>query len=127
MKLLVLGAGRMGYGVAHDLVHNSSVDAVTIADIDFNRASEVAKRVSGERVTPRQIDVADHRQAVELMRGHDAAISCVVYAHNLQLARTAVEAKVNFCDLGGNNDVVAAELALDEQAREAGINIIPDC
>jgi lysine 6-dehydrogenase len=34
---------------------------------------------------------------------------------------------VNFCDLGGNNDVVAAELALDAEAKRAGINIIPDC
>src|SRR5207245_6645009 len=33
----------------------------------------------------------------------------------------------NFCDLGGNNDVVAAELALDTEARSRGVNIIPDC
>jgi lysine 6-dehydrogenase len=61
------------------------------------------------------------------MRGHDAAISCVVYHHNLNLARAALEARVNFCDLGGNNSVVDAELALDVEARAAGINIIPDC
>ncbi|MBV9960057.1 MAG: hypothetical protein JO360_16645, partial [Acidobacteria bacterium] len=36
-------------------------------------------------------------------------------------------ARVNFCDLGGNNSVVDAELALDAEARAAGINIIPDC
>jgi lysine 6-dehydrogenase len=61
------------------------------------------------------------------MHGHDAAISCVTYFHNLLLARAAIEARVNFCDLGGNNAVVDAELALDEEARAAGINIIPDC
>ncbi|HUP47915.1 MAG TPA: saccharopine dehydrogenase C-terminal domain-containing protein, partial [Thermoanaerobaculia bacterium] len=33
----------------------------------------------------------------------------------------------NFCDLGGNNDVVAAELALDDAARRKGVSIIPDC
>jgi lysine 6-dehydrogenase len=54
-------------------------------------------------------------------------ISCVPYYHNLQLARAAIEARVNFCDLGGNNAVVDAELRLDADAREAGINIIPDC
>jgi lysine 6-dehydrogenase len=61
------------------------------------------------------------------MRGHDAAISCVVYSYNLQLARAAIEARVNFCDLGGNNSVVDSELALDAEAKLAGINIIPDC
>ncbi|HLL73175.1 MAG TPA: saccharopine dehydrogenase C-terminal domain-containing protein, partial [Pyrinomonadaceae bacterium] len=39
----------------------------------------------------------------------------------------AIEARTNFCDLGGNNSVVASELALDAEARAAGINIIPDC
>ena len=44
-----------------------------------------------------------------------------------KLARAAIEARTNFCDLGGNNSVVDSELALDAQARAAGINIIPDC
>src|SRR4029079_15285384 len=39
----------------------------------------------------------------------------------------AIEAETNFCDLGGNNDVVAKELALDNEARVAGVNVIPDC
>ena len=61
------------------------------------------------------------------MRGHDSAISCVNYWLNERLARAALEAGTNFCDLGGNNDVVDAELALDAEARSRGINIIPDC
>src|ERR671929_171339 len=89
MRVLVLGAGRMGLGAAYDLAHNS--------------------------------------EGVESVRGHDAAISCVTYFHNLSLARAAVEARTNFCDLGGNNTVVDAELALDGEALAAGVNVIPDC
>jgi lysine 6-dehydrogenase len=74
-----------------------------------------------------QVNVEDGRRVVELMRGHDAAVSCVTYFHNLSLARAAVEAGTHFCDLGGNNAVVDAELALDAEARAAGINIVPDC
>ncbi len=117
----------MGLGAAFDLAHNSDVEAVTVADLDLERARSVASTVKSDRVKPAQIDVADDRAVVELMRGHDAAISCVTYFHNVRLARAAVEARVNFCDLGGNNAVVAEELALDEAARAAGINIIPDC
>jgi lysine 6-dehydrogenase len=61
------------------------------------------------------------------MRGHAAAISCVNYWLNERLAHAALEAGTNFCDLGGNNDVVDAELRLDAEARRRGINIIPDC
>jgi lysine 6-dehydrogenase len=128
MKILVLGSGRMGLGAAFDLAHNSDdVQAVTVADLDMERALSVVAAVKSNRVKPAQIDVADDRAVLELMRGHDAAISCVTYFHNVRLARAAVEARVNFCDLGGNNSVVAEELALDEAARRAGINIIPDC
>ena len=127
MKILVLGSGRMGLGAAYDLAHNSDVEVITLADIDLERARAVAATIKSDKVTPAQVDVADSRQVVELMRGHDAAISCVVYHNNLRLARAAIAARVNFCDLGGNNSVVSDELALDEEARAAGINIIPDC
>lgn len=128
MKILVLGAGRMGLGAAYDLAHNAAdVEAVTIADIDLERARAVAATVKSAAVTPVQVDVTDAAQVGALMRGHDAAISCVTYFHNLQLARAAVQARTNFCDLGGNNSIVAAELALDAEARAAGINLIPDC
>ncbi|HLL15351.1 MAG TPA: saccharopine dehydrogenase C-terminal domain-containing protein [Pyrinomonadaceae bacterium] len=128
MKILVLGAGRMGLGAAYDLAHNSAdVQAVTVADIDAERARSVAAAVGSEKLAPAQIDVNDQAQTVALMRGHDAVVSCVTYFHNLQLARAAIEARANFCDLGGNNSVVASELALDAEARAAGINIIPDC
>ena len=126
--MLVLGAGRMGLGAAYDLAHNSAgVELVTVADVDVGRARAVAETLRDGRVRAEQVDVEDHARVVGLMRGHDAAISCVTYFHNLALARAAVEARTNFCDLGGNNAVVGAELALDAEARAAGINIIPDC
>ncbi|HEX8459405.1 MAG TPA: saccharopine dehydrogenase C-terminal domain-containing protein [Pyrinomonadaceae bacterium] len=128
MKILVLGAGRMGLGAAYDLAHNSpDVQSVTVADIDAERARSVVAAAGSPKLVPAALDANDHAQTVALMRGHDAVISCVTYFHNLQLARAAIEARANFCDLGGNNAVVASELALDAEARAARINIIPDC
>lgn len=127
MKILVLGAGRMGLGAAFDLAHNSDCESVTVADVDAERARAVVETIGSSKLRAAQVDVSNHEQVIDLMRGHDAAISCVVYSYNLQLAQAAIEAPVNFCDLGGNNTVVASELALDEEAKRAGINIIPDC
>jgi len=100
---------------------------VTVADVDEARARAVAERLRGGRVVAARVDVEDRARVVELMRGHDAALSCVTYFHNLSLARAAVEARTHFCDLGGNNAVVDAELALDEEALAAGVNVVPDC
>src|SRR5688572_7414586 len=126
MRMLVLGAGRMGLGAVHDLVSQPDVTGVTIADAYGAKASDIAARY-GDRVTATQIDCNDDKAVVELMRGHASAISCVNYWLNERLAKAAIEAGTHFCDLGGNNDVVDAELALDGEARAKGLNIIPDC
>jgi lysine 6-dehydrogenase len=128
MKILVLGAGRMGYGAAFDLIHNSpGVDRVTIADFDLKKAEDAATKIEPHRVEARAFDAGNYSSAVELMRGHDAVISCVNYWYNEPLSHAAIETKANFCDLGGNNYVVDKQLTLDVEAKAAGINIIPDC
>jgi len=116
----------MGYGAVFDLIRNSEVEQVTVADIDEERGRQVCSIDAG-RVHFQRLDVSDDDAVVALLADHDAAISCIVYTHNVRLARAAIQARTHFCDLGGNNDVVSRELALDQQAREAGVNIIPDC
>jgi lysine 6-dehydrogenase len=128
MKILVLGAGRMGHGAVYDLVHNSpDVEGVTVADFDLKKAELVSETIDAAKVAPHHLDAANYADVVTLMQGHDAAISCVNYWYNVGLSRAAIETKTNFCDLGGNNYVVDEQLALDEQAKAAGVNIIPDC
>ncbi len=128
MKILVLGAGRMGHGAVFDLAYNASeVEAVTVADVDFAKAQTVVVNVKSAKVSAIQLDVSDYEKCAAVMRGHDAAISCVNYWYNVELTKAAIETKTNFCDLGGNNYVVDEQLALDAEAEKANINIIPDC
>lgn len=128
MKILVLGAGRMGHGAVYDLIYNSpDVESVTVADFHLEKAVEVAEKVGNDKVSAKQIDCSNYEAVVELMRGHDSVISCVNYWYNASLSKAAIETKANFCDLGGNNYIVDEQLALDTEAKNAGINIIPDC
>lgn len=128
MKVLVLGAGRMGYGAVYDLIKNSAdVENVTVADMDATKAKAVADAVDPARVTPREIDISDYEAARDLMRGHESVISCVNYWYNVALSKAAIEVGANFCDLGGNNYIVDDQLGLDAEAKAAGVSIIPDC
>lgn len=128
MKILVLGAGRMGLGAVFDLAHNSpEVESVTVADFDLKKAEAVAEKVNSDKVSAKHIDVSNISEVIELMRAHDSAISCVNYWYNVELSKAAIATGTNFCDLGGNNYIVDEQLAMDEEAKAAGINIIPDC
>lgn len=118
----------MGYGAAFDLVNNSpDVESVTVADISPELASECVKRLGSGKAKAVEIDVADDRSVADLMKGNDAAISCVNYWYNERLSELAIETNTHFCDLGGNNTVVARQLELDSSARKGGVSIIPDC
>ncbi len=128
MKVLVLGAGRMGHGAVFDLIHNSpGVESVTVADFDLKKAEAVADAVDRARVVPHHVDASNESDIAHLMAGHDSVISCVNYWYNVSLSRAAIATGANFCDLGGNNYVVDEQLGLDDEARAAGVNIIPDC
>ena len=118
----------MGHGAVYDLAHNSpGVSAVTVADFDERAANQVADGVGSAKVTPVRLDVSDGIRTAEIMGDHDAAISCVNYWHNEELSKIAIRTRTSFCDLGGNNYVVDSQLALDEEARNAEVSIIPDC
>jgi lysine 6-dehydrogenase len=128
MRILVLGAGRMGFGAVFDLAHNSpDVEEITVADSDLETARSTARRANSSNVSAVQLDVADGIRTAELMAEHDAAISCVNYWYNEELSKIAIRTRTSFCDLGGNNYVVDKQLALDEEAGNAGVSIIPDC
>ena len=58
MRILVLGAGRMGYGAAFDLVHNSpGVEAVTVADFDLGGGFIVPGYTASDSETKLGIDL----------------------------------------------------------------------
>ncbi len=118
MKILVLGAGRMGYGAVFDLINNSAdVTHVTVADADDEKLRQISEQIDSPKLEVVNLDVSKYEDTVSLMNRHDSAISCVNYWYNLELSQIAIETLTNFCDLGGNNTIVDEQLALDSEAR----------
>jgi lysine 6-dehydrogenase len=128
MRALVLGAGMMGRAIAYDLARARGVDEVVLGDISLKAAKEAARWAGPGKIRPVRVDVADGKAVRRLMSGgFDVAAGAVSYRFNVALAREAIRAGVNFCDLGGNNTVVEKELALDAGAIAAGVTVVPDC
>lgn len=130
MKFMVIGAGLMGGAAAYDLARGDGVEEVVLADVDGDRAGRAAAAAGGDGAAPVRgipLDVTDGDAVRAALGPVDSALSAVPYTFNLALAEAAVDARAHLCDLGGNNDVVDATLALDEKAKAAGVSLIPDC
>ncbi|MFA6212955.1 MAG: saccharopine dehydrogenase C-terminal domain-containing protein [Candidatus Obscuribacterales bacterium] len=126
MKFLVLGAGKMGYAVAYDLIRGAKVEKVVVADSSTDNLKELVKRLPDEKIIPVELDVTNEEELAQLMAEIDVAVSCITYKHNYELAKIALATKTHFIDLGGNEEIVAKEFMLDELAKEQGVTIIPD-
>ncbi len=127
MKVLIIGAGMQARAVAYDLVRQKDVDEVRVCDAQPEQLQAFRRKLRRKKVRTFVADARNRGQMTELMRPCDVAVSCVPYFLNLGLARAAVAARTHFCDLGGNNDVVHAELALSARAKKAGVTVVPDC
>jgi len=128
LNYLLLGGGLQGTAIAFDLLnHAPGTTSVVIVDADPANLAALASRLDDDRVTTVRADVRDAGAIGPLMEAADVAISAVNYWYNADLAGMAVEGRAHFLDLGGNNDIVAREFELDEQAKAHGVSIIPDC
>lgn len=127
MRVVIIGAGLQAQAACYDLVQQPDLTEIVVADAEVGRARTLAQRWRDPRVVAAALDAGDEAAVERLLTGARAALSAAPYRFNAGLARAAVRAGCSFCDLGGNNDVVAQELGLDDKARAAGVTVVPDC
>lgn len=124
MRIAILGAGLQGSACAYDLLRQEDVEGVTLADLYPERTPGfLAPDPRLSRVTT---DFSDEEAVLAVLAGHDVALSAAPYYLNLDLARLALRAGCHFSDLGGNTKILRAQLRLDEEARAAGLSLVPD-
>ncbi len=127
MRYLVLGAGRMGQVACFDLLRQFGTTRVVATDNNAANLEGLRQRFGDDRLKTVEFDATAARHIRQLMEPADACLGAVHYGFNVAFTKAAIETRTHFCDLGGNNSVVAEQLALDEEARAAEVSIIPDC
>jgi lysine 6-dehydrogenase len=131
----IIGAGRTGKAAAYDLARHGQAREIRLFDLDAARARQVVDELRPllqDLATPpalhaAHLDAADLAATARAIAGCTAVLSCSAYWLNADLAAVAIAQKAHFNDLGGNTEVVLRELALDAQARAAGVSVVPDC
>jgi lysine 6-dehydrogenase len=129
MRMLVLGAGLQGSACAYDLLQNEKVERVVLADRTLEHLPSFLDQYrSSGRLELIHVDAADEDSIRKALKGDViACMNALPYYFNLAVSRLATEAGVHSCDLGGNTEIVFAQLKLDEEARAHGVSVVPDC
>jgi len=127
MKIGVLGSGLMGKEVARDLVMSEGVSKVGLADIELKRAQNVCDQLNSSKLMAYKVNASDHTQLANFMRQFDVIINALFYSFNEIVAKTAITVGVHSVDLGGHiGNITNRVLALKDEAKVAGVTIIPD-
>jgi len=127
----ILGSGRQGTAAAYDLAKFGEAQKIILADVSEEAAAQSAGRINkliGRQVAfPQQLDVSDPTGLAQTLEGIDVTLSAVPYYFNLDITKACLAAGSSLCDMGGHTGVVRQQLALDDEAKSAGVSIVPDC
>lgn len=123
-RYVVFGAGRQGTAAIHDLVRHCEAKSVLVVEPDEARLAAAKERIDGILAKDaRSIGWTTSAGVAELVGAH-GVLSCATYQANVELTRLALDARVPFTDLGGNDEVVARQ---EELAKKASTPVVPDC
>ncbi len=129
MRIVVLGCGFHGRGIAYEIAAAADVETVVAADIDGARAAAVAAKAGCEAAA---VDIFDAGALASLLEGATVVFNAVGPYH--RTAAPAIEAAlaagVHYVDMADDHEVaemVFLDPAWDARAREAGISVLVGC
>jgi len=126
----VLGAGMQGTAAAYDLAKFAKPAKIHMADVSFEQAKQNAWRVNdlvGSAIcVPKEINALDPASLGNFLEEVDVVLSCVPYWMHPKVAKVAIGSHCSMVDLGGNTEVTLRTLAMTEEAKQAGVTLVPD-
>ncbi|MGH7449662.1 MAG: saccharopine dehydrogenase family protein [Longimicrobiales bacterium] len=128
MRMLVMGAGLQGSACAYDLLQNTDIEEVVLADVRVDSLPPFLDRYRNDpRLRMVRVDARSEDDVRGVMTGAAACMNALPYYFNLDITRLAIEAGVHYCDLGGNTAIVFDQLRMDDEAKRKDISVVPDC
>jgi len=124
MDFYVVGAGMMGRGIVYELLKSHDVSRVVVGDLDVEKAKGFVSQAKDERLSSEFIDVRDKKDTVRKIKDFDVVVYAGWYELNMHITKAAIDAGVDYLDLGGLYSMTIKQLKLNEQAKKAGITAI---
>ena len=123
MKVLVLGTGKMGYGLLKDLTAQKEVDEIVAADANIEAAKATNNRIGSDKIKGvEKLDVTDKKATVKLIKGFDVVAAALPRTFCDQAISASIEAGVNWADIAADFGTV---FSLNKAAKNAGVTVVP--
>ncbi len=119
------GAGMMGQGIVRDLLSDRAIAPITEVRIcDTARPRMKAMRAEwGARITLHDLDVTDATALSGTLAGANLCINAVptLLGHQMPIFEAALDARVDYVDLGGLGTFTVKQMAWADRFRDAGV------
>jgi len=122
LRVVVLGCGKIGSVMGRDFAGSVEGAELVFADRSRGRAEAAASVVEGASWA--KVDTVDFRNLVGALEGFDLALGALPGDYGFRALEAMIEAGVGGVDVSFTPE---DPLGLDEDAREAGVTIVPDC
>ena len=123
MRVLVLGVGKMGYGLLKDLAAQRTVDEIVAADTNLEGAKAVAAKVGSDKIKKvEKVDVTDRKATVKLIKGFDVVAGGLPRQFCDKAVAATIEAGVSWADIAADFGTIFSQ---HEDAVKAGVTVVP--
>ncbi|MEW6554420.1 MAG: saccharopine dehydrogenase NADP-binding domain-containing protein [Actinomycetota bacterium] len=123
------GAGDMAQVAARTFLSQIGDARLVLADYDLAKAEKVAASYGSPEVEAVYVDIYDPAVLREVIRGSDLVANCTgpYYRTGRPVVEACMDEKVDYIDLGDDEDSALELLALHEQVEKAGITALICC
>src|SRR5207253_3234428 len=119
------GTGRIGRASSKILAENEIVSQVAIAARDVRLAKKAAADIGAKGIAI-EVDATNEARLASLARDYDLIVNTAGpdFRVALPVTRAAISAGVHVCDIAADGPSLEKVLALDGQAKEAGVTVV---
>ena len=126
---LLGGAGLMGQGIVRDLISDRSIvelSLIRVCDLSEERMQALGDELVDPRIEFFAFDVTCPEQLKAAIENADLCINTVptMAGHQMTIFEAALDARVDYIDLGGLGTYTVKQLAEHERFRKAGVTAV---
>lgn len=125
MHIFVLGTGMIGTTVVTEMVKFPEIDRITAVDVNQASIDKCLAIANNPKVTGKVAALQTEEDIARVLTGADVAVACLPHSLSLSAIKAAISSHCHLVDLVGSQ--FREKMELDEQAKKAGVIIVPGC